>query len=415
MTDVFLSYSRKDKAFVQTLHDALRAQEREIWVDWDAIPLTADWWQQIERGIEGTNTFVFVISPDSVASDVCRDEIDHAVKHNKRLVPIVRREGFDTTRVHPMLSKYNWLFFRETDEFDRGFSDLIQAIETDLEYVRSHTRILERAIEWDSQNRNESYLLRGVDLKTAETWLLQGASKQPQPTELQATYVSTSWKAENVQRRKQRWTVTAAIAALAAAIAVPLTLAGTILFTLQDRPNVIFAQPGKPIGGNTEYRLTFNQALMDDYRSSSPNTLNQIVFGIPGENESTDCIEVGVIQGELLKGDRSDEHTISLTAPKKAGVYYIHFGLEWQYSCNDAKTSRQNTWKEDQSKDKEQRQSDLEQSMIGVEIVGNPMDIVFHWLDIQSAFNKNVPDQATFSRSDKGTAYVSLSNFSFQK
>ncbi|KAM3098623.1 CHAT domain-containing protein [Phormidesmis sp. 146-12] len=192
MTDVFLSYSRKDKAFVQTLHDSLRAQQREIWVDWQAIPLTADWWQEIERGIEGTNTFVFVISPDSVVSDVCRQEIDHAVKHNKRLVPIVHREGFEAAQVHPMLSKYNWLFFRETDEFDRGFADLITAIETDLEYVRSHTRLTERAVEWENQVRNESFVLRGDDLKFAEQWLATGEQKTPVPTELQREYIRAS-------------------------------------------------------------------------------------------------------------------------------------------------------------------------------------------------------------------------------
>jgi hypothetical protein len=33
MADVFISYSRKDKAFVQTLHEALGAREREPWID----------------------------------------------------------------------------------------------------------------------------------------------------------------------------------------------------------------------------------------------------------------------------------------------------------------------------------------------------------------------------------------------
>lgn len=91
MTDVFISYSRRDKEFVFILQNALKAQNRETWVDWKDIPLSADWWAEIEAGIEATNTFVFVISPDSVVSKVCNQEIEHAVKNNKRLVPIVRR------------------------------------------------------------------------------------------------------------------------------------------------------------------------------------------------------------------------------------------------------------------------------------------------------------------------------------
>ena len=192
MTDVFLSYSRKDKPFVQSLYDALHREQRETWVDWEAIEYSEDWWQAIERGIEGTSTFVFMISPDSVASDVCRREIDHAVKHHKRLVPIVHREGFEISKVHPMLSKYNWLFFRQTDDFAHGFGQLMTAIDTDLEQVRTHTRILEKAIEWDKEGRNPSFVLRGEDLVRSQAWLVQADQKEPKPTKLQREYISAS-------------------------------------------------------------------------------------------------------------------------------------------------------------------------------------------------------------------------------
>ena len=197
MSDVFISYSRKDKPFVQKLHNALRSQQRETWVDWDAIEWTENWWQAIERGIEGTNTFVFVISPDSVISEHCRGEIDHAVKHHKRLVPIVYRE-INPALVHEALQKLNWLFFRDTDPFEPTLRELIEAIETDLEYAKAHTRILQRSIEWDRANRNESFVLRGDDLQAAERWLNQ--DKQPKPTELQQDYIQASRLSEEATR-----------------------------------------------------------------------------------------------------------------------------------------------------------------------------------------------------------------------
>ena len=82
MTDVFISYSRKDKAFVQVLNQALANSKYDAWVDWEDIPLTADWWEEIKAGIEGADTFIFVISPDSIASKVCGQEIDHAWDNN---------------------------------------------------------------------------------------------------------------------------------------------------------------------------------------------------------------------------------------------------------------------------------------------------------------------------------------------
>jgi hypothetical protein len=91
MPDVFISYSRKDKTFVRQLHAGLAALNRDVWVDWEDIPPTADWWNEIREGIEGANTFTCIISPDFVRSDVCRREVECAVANNKRIVPVVCR------------------------------------------------------------------------------------------------------------------------------------------------------------------------------------------------------------------------------------------------------------------------------------------------------------------------------------
>ena len=39
MTDVFISYSRKDGDFARRLTNALTASGRDVWVDWEDIPL----------------------------------------------------------------------------------------------------------------------------------------------------------------------------------------------------------------------------------------------------------------------------------------------------------------------------------------------------------------------------------------
>jgi len=186
--DVFISYSRKDKNFVQKLHEGLTQSQKDSWVDWEDIPLTADWWAEIQAGIEESDTFVFVISPDSVDSKVCHQEIDHAVQHNKRLIPIVYRYS---DGVPDALSHLNWIFFRETDDFDAAFEKLLEAMETDLDWVKKHTRLTRRAVEWDREGRNESYLLRGDDLADAEEHLSQ-ANRKPALTQLQQEYIVSS-------------------------------------------------------------------------------------------------------------------------------------------------------------------------------------------------------------------------------
>ena len=91
MNQIFTSYSRKDKDFVRRLSDALASKKRDAWIDWKDIPLTVEWQQEILTNIEAAENFLFVISPESVASRNCRKEIDHAIANHKRMFPIVRQ------------------------------------------------------------------------------------------------------------------------------------------------------------------------------------------------------------------------------------------------------------------------------------------------------------------------------------
>jgi WD40 repeat protein len=200
--NVFISYSRRNKAFVKRLYESLSQRQRQVWVDWENIPIAADWWQEIQLGIEVADTFIFVLSPDSVKSEVCRQEIEHAVQHHKRLLPLVHQD-VEPHAVHPELAKLNWLFFRAEDDFNAALSTLVKTIDTDLDYVRTHTRLLIRANEWDKKLRDDSFLLRGTDLQDAQHWLTRSIGKAPQPTPLQQDYIAVSFEVETVRREEE--------------------------------------------------------------------------------------------------------------------------------------------------------------------------------------------------------------------
>jgi len=48
--------------------------------------------EAIYPAIERADTFIFVLTPDSISSKICGIEIAHAASHNKRMVPLVARE-----------------------------------------------------------------------------------------------------------------------------------------------------------------------------------------------------------------------------------------------------------------------------------------------------------------------------------
>jgi hypothetical protein len=202
MPDVFISYSRHDREFVHRLHDRLVAEHRDIWVDWEDIPPSAEWRAEIERAIEAADTFVCVLSPASFASEMCGYECDHAARCHKRMVPVVVSD-VEAARARDSVGKYNWLFFRPTDSFDDGFKQLLTTIDTDLDWVRAHSRLLVRAREWETHERDKSYLLTGSDLEGYERLLAQSVNRSPSPNDLQVAYVAASRGRETERQRGQ--------------------------------------------------------------------------------------------------------------------------------------------------------------------------------------------------------------------
>jgi hypothetical protein len=108
VADVFLSYAREDLPFVRRLTAALRARNRQVWVDLEDIIPSARWMEEIRTGITEADAVAFVITPDSVVSEVCRTELDYATEVSKRLIPILARQT-PLGSVPSALAELNWL------------------------------------------------------------------------------------------------------------------------------------------------------------------------------------------------------------------------------------------------------------------------------------------------------------------
>jgi WD40 repeat protein len=202
MADVFISYAREDQDFVRRLQDALEEHNRNTWIDWKDIPLTAKWKEEVFSAIDNADSFAAVISPDFIVSKPCQEELDHAAHDNKRMVPLWHRDVADE-EVPPDLASHQYVFLREEDDFEDSFERLLEALDTDMEWVHFHTRLLVRAREWDKGGRDPSFLLRGKTLEEAERWQAKEAEKEPKLTSLQKEYILASRQAETDLQRRQ--------------------------------------------------------------------------------------------------------------------------------------------------------------------------------------------------------------------
>jgi WD40 repeat protein len=259
-SSVFISYSRKDKEFVGRLNDSLDSNGVGAWVDWEGIPLSSDWMDEITRAIEGSDAFLFVISPDSLASKVCKEELELGLKYNKKLVPILHRDPEKGTELHTKLAATNWVYLRDIiDDYDATIPKLIESIQTDLDWVRQHTRLLQRATEWDRKNRNNSFLLQGADLEEAERWMIDASTKpNREVTPLQAEYIAASRQAAT---RRQR----SVLIGVSLALVVSVLLA---IFALFQRSVAIeqrgIAQENEAIAKENEARAVENEAMANE-------------------------------------------------------------------------------------------------------------------------------------------------------
>ena len=218
MPDLFISYARGDsRDFVARLSAALEDRGKDTWVDLDDIPAASVWNDDLRAGIASSDSFCFVISPSSVVSEHCRAELEHAVALGKRLLPVLLLPVPDAGVPEAVASR-NWIpqVGRFTDDFDAALDTLVTAIETDLDWVREHTRWGVRAEEWVRRGEDRSVLARGSDLDQAEAFVSGGGGHEPQPTEAPGplrprqphgprAVASASWSPASRWRLCSRW------------------------------------------------------------------------------------------------------------------------------------------------------------------------------------------------------------------
>jgi len=206
-SDVFISYRRVNKTFAKKMDQAIKNEGLEVWIDWEDIPPGApDFTEEIRIGIEGADTFMAILSASYLESAYCMGELEEALENNKRIIPVII-ESFDRSRLPDAVRAINWIYFKphlsnDEGDFDANFARVLEAITSDRDYMTEHTRLLLRAKEWLSSERNASQLLHGNEVDGAERWLANSSGKEPKPAQIHNEYIFASRaRQRSLQRR----------------------------------------------------------------------------------------------------------------------------------------------------------------------------------------------------------------------
>jgi WD40 repeat protein len=192
---IFVSYSRKDAAFVDRLVAELIARGYDAFLDREDISGGEAWKERLEQLILQADAVVFVISPDSIASPVCNWETQRTVELGKRLIPVCLKRVEDDS-VPAQLSRLNYIFADQPELFDDTIRRIAEASDVDIAWVREHTRQVGLATRWEARERKADALLRGDELGAAERWLSQREPNAPDLPEALVEFLQASRSAE---------------------------------------------------------------------------------------------------------------------------------------------------------------------------------------------------------------------------
>ena len=194
--NVFISYSRDDLAFADQLDAALGVANFATSIDRHGISAGEDWKTRLGALIRDSDTVVFVLSPSSARSPICAWEVEEAGRLGKRILPVLCRP-LEGANAPPQLEALNYIFFYAEPRFPgsgfgTGLVQLTSALNTDLDWLREHTRYLQRATEWHAGGRPANRLLSGPDIATAKAWAARRPKNAPEPTPLQLDLIKAS-------------------------------------------------------------------------------------------------------------------------------------------------------------------------------------------------------------------------------
>jgi WD40 repeat protein len=217
---VFISYSRADLAFADELVAGLEYDGRfEVSIDRHSVVEGEDWKKRLGALIADADTVAFVLSPNSARSDICVWEVEEALRLSKRIIPVLA-EPLGSQVAPEQLAQLNYVRFDEGRSFMTGLKGLVRALNTDLGWLREHTRLFARALEWRAGGRATNRLLSGADVAAAKAWAASRPKDAPVPTELHLDFIKASEEADaaraSLERKRLRrvWWAQGAVAAL---------------------------------------------------------------------------------------------------------------------------------------------------------------------------------------------------------
>lgn len=124
MAQVFISYSRKDLAFVERLAADLKSAGLDIWYDVSKLGGGSRWRAEIENALHTSQYVVVVLSPDSIKSEWVEREFLYSSDLNLKIIPLM----FRSCKLPLNYVNLNYIDV-QGDSYKQNFHELLAALD----------------------------------------------------------------------------------------------------------------------------------------------------------------------------------------------------------------------------------------------------------------------------------------------
>lgn len=136
-SDIFLSHSKLDRDWVESLKDALEARQVTVWFDEEQLLPGDAWVDGLERALYETRSVGLVVTPEALESPWVKEEYQRAIilanrradatSRRVRLIPILLR----STPLPGFLEGRMFVDFTDQSQFEHALERLILGIRED--------------------------------------------------------------------------------------------------------------------------------------------------------------------------------------------------------------------------------------------------------------------------------------------
>src|SRR5262245_38468565 len=127
MSQIFISYSRMDREFVDVLIGQVENRGFDVWVDRKDIGGGKEWRAAISQAISECSFFMLVLSPNSVDSRKVTQEVSLADEQGRKIIPIRYQQCEIPHELNLQLAGLQWIDFVE-NSYEEAIEQLFRAL-----------------------------------------------------------------------------------------------------------------------------------------------------------------------------------------------------------------------------------------------------------------------------------------------